>query len=51
MLGEITCKRIVGDENIICLTILGHSFGDNTVIREKCYARCFIGQMQNLNPV
>ena len=33
--GEITWKRIVGNENITCLTILAPALGDFAVIRDK----------------
>ena len=33
--GEITWKRIVGNENITSLTILGAAFRDITVIEDK----------------
>ena len=33
--GEITWKRIVGNENITCLTILASALGDFAVIRVK----------------
>ena len=35
--GEITWKRIVGNKNITCFTILGPAFRDSAVIRDKTY--------------